>query len=91
MTAANDAVLYGYFRSSAAYRVRIALGLKGLNAQHRFVHLRKGEQTEVAYRSINPAGLVPYGSICVPALNDEAPYSFGLEKYPVLLGRYAMP
>jgi maleylpyruvate isomerase len=60
MTEADDAVLYGYFRSTAAYRVRIALGLKGLGAQHRFVHLRKGEQTEEAYRSINPAGLVPY-------------------------------
>jgi len=60
MTEANDPVLYGYFRSTAAYRVRIALGLKGLSAQHRFVHLRKGEQTQEAYRRINPAGLVPY-------------------------------
>lgn len=56
----SDAVLYGYFRSTAAYRVRIALGLKGLSADHRFVHLRKGEQTQAAYRKINPAGLVPY-------------------------------
>jgi maleylpyruvate isomerase len=56
----SDAVLYGYFRSTAAYRVRIALGLKGLSAEHRFVHLRKGEQTQEAYRHINPAGLVPY-------------------------------
>ena len=60
MTAADDAVLYGYFRSTAAYRVRIALGLKGLSAQHRFVHLRNGEQLQEAYRRINPAGLVPY-------------------------------
>lgn len=56
----GDAVLYGYFRSSAAYRVRIALNLKGLSAEHRFVHLRKGEQTQPAYRKVNPAGLVPY-------------------------------
>jgi maleylpyruvate isomerase len=56
----SDAVLYGYFRSSAAYRVRIALNLKGLSADHRFIHLRKGEQTQDAYRKINPAGLVPY-------------------------------
>lgn len=56
----TDAVLYGYFRSTAAYRVRIALNLKGLSADHHFVHLRKGEQTQDAYRSINPAGLVPY-------------------------------
>ena len=60
MATTDDAVLYGYFRSSAAYRVRIALGLKGLSARHRFVHLRKGEQTQEAYRRINPAGLVPY-------------------------------
>jgi maleylpyruvate isomerase len=60
MTATDEAVLYGYFRSTAAYRVRIALRLKGLSAQHRFVHLRKGEQTQEAYRRINPAGLVPY-------------------------------
>jgi maleylpyruvate isomerase len=60
MTMSDDAVLYGYFRSTAAYRVRIALGLKGVSAQHRFVHLRKGEQTQEAYRTINPAGLVPY-------------------------------
>ena len=56
----SDAVLYGYFRSTAAYRVRIALNLKGLSAEHRFVHLRKGEQTQPAYRKVNPAGLVPY-------------------------------
>ena len=56
----SDAVLYGYFRSTAAYRVRIALNLKGLSADHRFVHLRKGEQTQESYRKINPAGLVPY-------------------------------
>jgi maleylpyruvate isomerase len=60
MTGDDTAVLYGYFRSTAAYRVRIALGLKGLSAEQRFVHLRKGEQTQAAYRWINPAGLVPY-------------------------------
>jgi maleylpyruvate isomerase len=56
----NDALLYGYYRSTAAYRVRIALGLKGLRAENKFVHLRKGEQSQQAYRDINPAGLVPY-------------------------------
>ncbi|MDA9433570.1 maleylacetoacetate isomerase [Bradyrhizobium sp. CCBAU 51627] len=60
MTNRLDAVLYGYFRSTAAYRVRIALGLKGFDPVSRFVHLRKGEQSEPAYRTINPAGLVPY-------------------------------
>lgn len=60
MSTQHNAVLYGYFRSTAAYRVRIALGLKGLGAEAHYVHLRKGEQTEPAYRAINPAGLVPY-------------------------------
>ncbi|NVN88337.1 MAG: maleylacetoacetate isomerase [Rhodopseudomonas sp.] len=60
MKDADVAVLYGYFRSTAAYRVRIALGLKGLRAEQKFVHLRKGEQTQAAFRWINPAGLVPY-------------------------------
>jgi len=60
MSTQPDAILYGYFRSTAAYRVRIALGLKGLGADPRYVHLRKGEQTQPAYRKINPAGLVPY-------------------------------
>jgi maleylacetoacetate isomerase len=51
--------LYTYYRSSAAYRVRIALALKGLQAEPRFVHLRKGEQRSSDYLKINPQGLVP--------------------------------
>jgi maleylpyruvate isomerase len=51
--------LHGYFRSSAAYRVRIALNLKGLSADHLPHHLRKGEQRDPAYLAINPQGLVP--------------------------------
>ena len=50
---------YTYFRSSAAYRVRIALNLKGLKAEERYVHLRKGEQTGDDYLKVNPQGLVP--------------------------------
>jgi maleylpyruvate isomerase len=51
--------LHGYFRSSASYRVRIALNLKGLGAEHLPHHLRKGEQRDPAYLAINPQGLVP--------------------------------
>ena len=40
--------LHGYFRSTAAWRVRIALKLKGLEAEHIFHHLRHPEQPEVA-------------------------------------------
>jgi maleylpyruvate isomerase len=51
--------LHGYFRSSASYRVRIALNLKGLRADHLSHHLRKGEQRDPDYLAINPQGLVP--------------------------------
>jgi maleylpyruvate isomerase len=51
--------LHGYFRSSASYRVRIALNLKGLSADHLPHHLRRGEQRDPAYLAINPQGLVP--------------------------------
>jgi maleylpyruvate isomerase len=51
--------LHGYFRSSASYRVRIALNLKGLSADHLTHHLRKGEQRDPVYMAINPQGLVP--------------------------------
>jgi maleylacetoacetate isomerase len=54
-------VLYGYFRSSAAFRARIALNLKGIVPQTRYVHLLKdgGEQHASAYRAVNPQGLIP--------------------------------
>jgi maleylacetoacetate isomerase len=54
-------ILYDYWRSSAAYRVRIALALKGISPERRFVHLLRGggEQRGAAYRKINPQALVP--------------------------------
>src|SRR5947209_12208398 len=51
--------LHGYFRSSASYRVRIALNLKGLTAEHLAHHLRNGQQRDPAYLALNPQGLVP--------------------------------
>ena len=58
--------LYDYFRSSAAYRVRIALNLKGLEYDREFVHLTRGggEQHSDQYGGINPQNLVP-------ALDDD--------------------
>ena len=53
--------LYGYFRSSAAFRARIALNLKGLDYERMIVHLTKdgGEQFAPEYRALNPQALVP--------------------------------
>jgi maleylacetoacetate isomerase len=53
--------LYGYWRSSAAYRVRIALNLKGLNYEQIPVHLVRdgGEQHRPEFRAVNPQELVP--------------------------------
>ena len=57
----SERILYTYFRSTAAYRVRIALNLKKLAYSPRFIHLAKdgGEQHTAGYRNINHQGLVP--------------------------------
>jgi len=51
--------LYTYFRSSASFRVRIALNLKGIAYEAQFVHLPKGEHRAASYSSVNPQGLTP--------------------------------
>lgn len=51
--------LYGFFRSSAAFRVRIALNLKGLDYEQAAIHLRRGEQRAPDYLKLNPQALVP--------------------------------
>ncbi|HQR12466.1 MAG TPA: maleylacetoacetate isomerase [Casimicrobiaceae bacterium] len=50
---------HGYFRSGASWRLRIALNLKGIEAEQAYVHLRKGEQSAPSFRALNPEGLVP--------------------------------
>lgn len=54
-------IFHGYFRSSSAYRCRIAFNLKGLSPEFVPVHLRRngGEQKQEAYKALNPQGLVP--------------------------------
>jgi maleylacetoacetate isomerase len=58
---AADFALYGYFRSSAAFRARIALNLKGIVPELRFVHLLKdgGQQHNAEYKALNPQELIP--------------------------------
>lgn len=52
-------VLHNYYRSSASYRVRIALEMKGLDYSYVAHHLRHGEHHDPAYLAVNPQGLVP--------------------------------
>jgi maleylacetoacetate isomerase len=56
-----DFTLYGYFRSSAAFRARIALNLKGIKPGLKFVHLLKdgGQQHAPGYKAVNPQELIP--------------------------------
>lgn len=56
-----DFTFYGYFRSSAAFRARIALNLKGIKPELRFVHLLKdgGQQHGAEYKALNPQELIP--------------------------------
>ena len=54
-----SAILYDYYRSSAAYRVRIALNLKGVQYESRPVNLLESQQKSDDYRALNPQGFVP--------------------------------
>jgi maleylpyruvate isomerase len=51
--------LYGYYRSSASYRLRIILNIKGLGWEYQAVNLLEGEQQNEGFRAMNPLGLVP--------------------------------
>ena len=57
----KEFALFSYFRSSASYRVRIALGLKGIDYEYRAVHLLNdgGEQLKTDYAALNPSREVP--------------------------------
>jgi len=56
----TDRILYSYWRSSAAYRVRIALGIKNLGYTTATVDLAAGAQSGVGFTLLNPQGLLPY-------------------------------
>ena len=70
--------IYGYFRSSASYRVRIALNLKGLACETESIHLNRdgGQQFSAAYRALNPAALVP--TLTGGGIDEEAPLTQSL-------------
>ncbi|MEO8383683.1 MAG: glutathione S-transferase N-terminal domain-containing protein, partial [Betaproteobacteria bacterium] len=53
-------IVYDYFRSSAAFRLRIALNLKGISPERRYVHLANNAHRAPEYLAVNPQGLLPY-------------------------------
>jgi len=87
---AEELTLYSYWRSSAAYRVRIALNLKGLVFKTIPVHLVRqgGEQLGEAYRNINPQGLVPVllhrGQVLTQSMAICEYLDACFERYPLL-------
>lgn len=62
---------YGYFRSSAAHRCRIAFNLKGIQPEYIAVNLRAGDQKSDAFRELNPQGLVPLLDTGTDRLNQS--------------------
>lgn len=76
--------LHGYWRSSAAWRVRIALALKGVEAEQVPVHLVKGGQLDPAFRALNPQGLIPVLEVDGAALTQSLAIIEWLEeRHPV--------
>ncbi|OLL30709.1 maleylacetoacetate isomerase [Burkholderia sp. SRS-W-2-2016] len=75
--------LHGYFRSSASFRVRIALNLKGVPHDQAPVHLLRdgGEQLQPAYRALNPDGLVPSLSVHEEATTSVLTQSLAIIEY----------
>ena len=55
----SRAILYDYYRSSASYRARIAINLKGIEYEQRSINLAAGAQKDDTYRELNPQGFVP--------------------------------
>jgi len=86
----DELTLYGYWRSSASYRVRIALNLKGLACEMKPVHMVRqgGEQHSAAFRAINPQGLVPVlvhkGEVITQSLAICEYLDDCFEQYPLL-------
>lgn len=83
----NDMKLYGYWRSTAAYRVRIAIALKQLTCEHISIHLVKdgGQQTTADYQALNPTKLVPTLVDGAVTLNQSlAIIEYLDEKYPAV-------
>ncbi|WP_380785118.1 maleylacetoacetate isomerase [Sphingomonas sp. R86521] len=78
-------ILHGYWRSTAAYRVRIALALKGVAYEHATHDLRTGAQGAADYRAINPQALVP----AIEADGDVLTQSLAILEW--LEERYASP
>ena len=75
--------LHDFHRSSAAYRVRIALALKDIGYQQRPVDLLAGEQHDMEFRSLNPQGLVPvYGDENLHLTQSLAILEYLEERYP---------
>lgn len=74
-------ILHTYWRSSSAYRVRIALGLKGLSYEPRFVHLVRGggEQHRPEFKAKNPRGQIP-----VLELEDGGKTVILLQSLPII-------